>query len=370
MDDLEVFFCDLCSTSVPATDLASKEASKVGDKVVGACCLASLPARGDAGTTAAKQSAKSAEATSGGGGWFLAAFLMLLAVAGATLFLDWRFGNELEPLRSSMVSIQDEVDPLAARLVGVEKRLGNLLGPASIEPLRHGLDTMRDDLVGLESRVIESVRENAQRLRDLDTRLGALDAGQRDLLSRLSEVHGDLRRTYEQLQVVSERLMMASLSPVAAAGVGSHGGSPSGLPASQPPSPLSATELLPPHLLRFIEQLDDADDGERFVAVDELLESGDPRVFEFILPLAQDPDHFVRRLVCEGLKDHRSDASVDALLEALSDSESLVRHTAHASLRELTAQELPFDPDATPKRRASMERKWRDWWGKNRDSMF
>ena len=42
----EVFFCDLCNTSVPQQDLDTGAAARTHDKIVGACCLTEL--RGDA----------------------------------------------------------------------------------------------------------------------------------------------------------------------------------------------------------------------------------------------------------------------------------------------------------------------------------
>ena len=67
----------------------------------------------------------------------------------------------------------------------------------------------------------------------------------------------------------------------------------------------------------------------------------------------------------EGLKDFRRPEVVDVLLVALADPESLVRLTAHASLKAITGQRFDFD-DASQSSRSSSQRRWSEWWDKNR----
>ena len=77
----------------------------------------------------------------------------------------------------------------------------------------------------------------------------------------------------------------------------------------------------------------------------------------------------MRRLVLEGLADHRTIETVEALLAALVDAEGIVRHTAYESLRKVTGQNLPFDPDAGSDQLKAMQRRWRQWWDKNHDRL-
>ena len=121
-------------------------------------------------------------------------------------------------------------------------------------------------------------------------------------------------------------------------------------------------------LLKYVLQLHRAlADWER-EAVEELLSSGDPRVLDPVLPLASDADPFVRRLVLEGISEFRDRRVVDTLLVALADPEEIVRFTAHASLKRVTGQNLPFDPDASDSERSAMQRRWKKWWDENRDA--
>ena len=84
--------------------------------------------------------------------------------------------------------------------------------------------------------------------------------------------------------------------------------------------------------------------------------------------MTKDADPFVRRLTVEGLSDFRSAASVEALLTALADEEGIVRHAAYSSLRKLTGQSIAFDPDARKDDRRGAQKRWQDWWRKNKDT--
>ena len=53
--------------------------------------------------------------------------------------------------------------------------------------------------------------------------------------------------------------------------------------------------------------------------------------------------------------------SVPALIAGLSDQSSLVRLRAYGILREITRQNLPFDPRAEEVDRAKAIDAWRDW---------
>ena len=56
------------------------------------------------------------------------------------------------------------------------------------------------------------------------------------------------------------------------------------------------------------------------------------------------------------------------MLVSLGDQEPIVRHAAVGALRSLTGQNIAFDPDGRNDERRAAQRKWQDWWKKNRDS--
>ena len=115
-----------------------------------------------------------------------------------------------------------------------------------------------------------------------------------------------------------------------------------------------------------MKKLSATDPAVRFEAVDELLRSKNALVLPPLLPLARDPDSFVRRLTVEGLRDFKRPEVVEALLVALVDSDDNVRDTAWRSLKEVTGQKFPFETNATKDARARAVQRWQEWWEKNK----
>lgn len=361
MDDLKVYFCDLCNTSIPEQDIGEGRAKQLHGKTVGACCLGEL---GQAAPAAAAAKTAAPGAQSAGGGVVASTIVVLVAIAGATLFLDSRHADEAKVAQDAVTSVRDQIRPLSDQLLRLEQRMDTTLKGDALAPVQTRLEAVATEVGGIEARVVQAVRDNATRLRDLATQIGSLESGQRDHVARIAELQSEMRRTGERVDewiAAGARVAAPTIDPPADSGAGA---------GAVPTDAAGPGAGLPEHLQAFVAQLTDADDGERFEAVDELLQSGDARVYGHILPLAADPDPFVRRLVFEGLKDHRDPVSVDALIKALGDTESLVRYTAHASLKALTEQDFAFDPDAASGKRASMQRRWQEWWDKNRDTLF
>ena len=119
---------------------------------------------------------------------------------------------------------------------------------------------------------------------------------------------------------------------------------------------------LPAALAHQVTRLKDGDAGNRFEAVDQLIQSNNLKVLEHLVPMLKDSDAFVRRLTAEGLASFRDKRSVEGLLVAMADPESIVRHTAYTSLKKLTGQTIAFDPDGSAGARAQAQRRFKDWW--------
>lgn len=97
-----------------------------------------------------------------------------------------------------------------------------------------------------------------------------------------------------------------------------------------------------------------------------MLRSKNPAVVDRLLPLARDPDSFVRRLTVEGLRDWKTAPVVDALLAGLEDADENVRDTAWRSLKEVTGQKFPFETLATKDARGRAVQRWTEWWESNK----
>jgi HEAT repeat protein len=124
---------------------------------------------------------------------------------------------------------------------------------------------------------------------------------------------------------------------------------------------------LPAALAEQVRKLQSHDAAIRFEAVDELVRSKNAAVLPHLLPVANDPDPFVRRVTMDGLAGFRQPEAVDVLLSGLGDGDENVRDTAWRSLREVTGQKFAFDAFNPSKEvRARAQQRWQEWWDKNK----
>ncbi len=348
----EVLFCDLCSSSVPIQDLEQGKATRQAGKLIGGCCLSVL--RGQPAPAAPAATASPTPAAAGDGRWLPVAFLVLVGIAAATIFLESRMGEEVGLLR-------DE-------LVGLRQATGRQ--DEALRTLSESLDTAatRDQV----ATVVDRIEAGEKALQQLQA--GSQTAAERQLaeagdlrrkLDELGRAQPDYRPLFDSLQqqLRQQAVDLAELRALPRAVAEPR-------PAvATPPVPVTpAPEGLPPALAHQVQRLADPDPATRFEAVDELLRSKDPGVREHLLPLTKDADTFVRRLVVEGLGAFRHASCVEALLTSLADPEEIVRDTAWRSLKDLTGQKLPFEATASRDARARAQAKWVEWWEKNRGS--
>ncbi|MHC5062851.1 MAG: HEAT repeat domain-containing protein [Planctomycetota bacterium] len=342
-DELEVFFCDLCGTSVPATDLDRARAERMHGKIIGHCCLTDLRPNTNAGSTR--------------GALMAGVLVLMVAVASLGIFVDWRLTDDAQVRRGEASRVMDMLRGQDDRLGSVEAQLLEVPASGDLEDLQRGSENLRDGLINLDQSLARS--------------LDASDAK----LQVLMESMGELRRAIDlqsariaDMQEQSDQALRDLSGLLAQPGSLSMASGPEN--SSFPNSAAGRGGALPEELARHLPALRDSDAGTRFEAVDELLQSGDEAVYDHILPLAKDPDPFVRRLVLEGLAGDRDITAVDTLLLALGDEESLVRYTAIASLKKLTGQSFPFDAEASADQRSAMEKRWTQWWSKNKADFF
>jgi hypothetical protein len=356
--NLEVFFCDVCNSSVPAKDLETKAAVRVGERVIGRCCIASItppPAAGPVPAAAASTTPPGAPAA--GGSWAFSTVVVLIAVAGAAWFLDWRSGHEQATARQLVVDLGAQVQAQSQQIVELERRLQGLPARADLDALgtrieqsgdkdRQAIDALRDSLVRIE-RELEGVRKAASGSNVVDQmvaqRLDSIDGSVRALLADLAALKAQPR------------------APAA----------PSEAGMDRPPESAPATPEepgIPAEIAHLIARLADPEPENRFEAVDKLVQSRHKEARVPLLKMLKDSDPFVRRLTADGLQHFRHVESVDALLEALADPDSLIRHAAYTSLKGLTGQKLAFDADASRDERTTAQRRWQEWWRTARKS--
>ena len=130
-DNVEVYFCDLCNTSVPEVDLGAGEAVRHSGKIIGSCCRKTI-----------RKVDRPPASVAAGSGRSLAALgiALLAAVAAVAVFLDWRFATETNNLREDVAASQraalgDVVDRLGVieEQQGAQSGLGSAVGEARVD---------------------------------------------------------------------------------------------------------------------------------------------------------------------------------------------------------------------------------------------
>lgn len=342
--NLEVFFCDLCNASVPQRDLETGDARRVNEKVVGRCCLVPLREGAPAAASSANPS----------GSGVVVGTVLLAAIAGATVFLDWRFGEEQARVGAALVGTRDDIGKQSERLARLERLSSEVAGRADLERVVQGLGAL----------------ERARGAQE-ETNKNAIDAvveGSTAQIAKLSLAFTDavaMQRQQHETLHGELRALAADLAALKAAPRPEPRAEPAAPPAASPVEPAPAPNAdsgLPPELAHQVARLGDADAAIRFEAVDKLVQSKNAAVLPPLLKMTKDVDDFVRRLTVEGLAGFRHPDTVDALLVALADPVNIVRMTAYNSLKVLTGQKLAFDPEGSQTDRLAAQRRWQEWW--------
>ncbi len=347
-DAVEVAFCDLCGTSVPANDLQGGAAVRHQGKVVGSCCLPALRGGQPVGGSSVPSGGESRV--------FPVAVLLLVAIAAATLFLDlelsgadarWRQANE--QLQLAQRSDSEVLQTLGVHMDGAARRAD--------------LDSVQSKLQETLAALGQSLAEQAKVSDGLQREVASLRQEQRLLAGQSI----DYRPLFEEMRQRQTRLLeLTTALREAGGGAVVPAPSPAAAPTPEAAPSEPAGPTLPPALAEHAKKLKATDPAVRFEAVDELLRSKNQDVLQSLLPMAKDPDAYVRRLTVDGLRDWKRADVVEVLLAAMADAEENVRDTAYVSLKLVSGQKLPFEATATKDARARAIQRWTEWWDKNK----
>ncbi len=350
-NEVEVVFCDLCGASVPAVDLATQAAVPFSGKVVGACCLSALRASGQPGAGAAARSAASGE-----GRLLTVAVAMLAGLAAVAIYLDRKVADVDLAAQTNHEQVLQRLGAGGEVLQAVSMSLDGAARRSDIDGLSERLGVVEGGLIAAgeqDRQLLEQLRQGLANVQQQQQRRDAASIDYRPLFD-------DLRQQLQRQAVAIAELRTAATMPSVAEAAAPP-------PEVAVPDPAAAGGLSPA-LQALVAKLGSSDPALRFEAVDELVRSKEPAVLPHLLPLARDPDAFVRRLTVEVLREFKHADAVDALLVALGDGDENVRDTAWRSLRELTGQKLPFEATGSKDARARAQQRWQEWWDKNKDT--
>ncbi|MFT4511988.1 MAG: hypothetical protein ACI89X_000682 [Planctomycetota bacterium] len=280
------------------------------------------------------------------------AIVMMIAFAGGVMFLDSRLSRVEDALikASDAAAMRQKADSEALQALSV--KADGFAARADVA----AIGAKQTELAGTMATLS---KDAAQRQTVLEQEVGGLRTQVNETMAKIV----DYRPLFEDLRQRHTRAMAAiegMRSEVAAVPA-------SATPVTGPGPVVSAPAIdLPPELADQVRKLSHADPAVRFEAVDVLAESKNLKVLPYLLPLAKDPDAFVRRLTVEGLREFEKPEAVDALIAALRDEDENVCDTAWRSLRDLTGQKFKFEASASKEARGRAAQAWQDWWAKAR----
>lgn len=373
---MKIQFCDVCNESVPVADVDEGRAVLRNGRVVCARCEAAMSASAALGSIApAPQAAVElivapprvlhpppslvppAPRTASGAPLAVAlAIVALLAALGGGFFLFDRLERRTRELEDELARVGASIDE-RARLAS--SGLANEMRAAN-----EGFGEVRGSVGDLERRLDESAKERAAahdalraEVEQLSARMVAIDTVESALERHETELE-DLTRLGSTLRAELDGVSDRMDEPVAAAD-----------PAADPAAASAPGAADAPAWVSWLADLSSPDSGTRWQAVQSLGATGDPSVATHLLPMLGDSDIFVRMAAARILGELGAVDAIPGLIDALEDPEMSVREQAFVSLRKVSGQSLPFDPDGKDVDRAKRVKAWREWWDRARDEL-
>jgi len=383
-----VLFCDICNESVPQSDLDAGRARRLKGRVVCSVCERSMsgaepsPAGGSEpqaapiGTSASAASGPAVHAVPPpptadvhrprprrDSGALVGASLALLAVlvaVGVGLRLSWDIEESKEAYdRSLRTAIRDyRAEALSVRETTEALRLEN---ERFLATLRDELDAYARDLAAAQDRWMLENDQVMAELVDFDAELteikelvGLIERHDKEMIglqAKFATLLDDMTKHAARIAALEERPVVTIEPPI-----GGGAGAPQG-----------GDEREQPAWTKLLAGLDSPNADERWMAVDELGQTGDPAVADELVRMLQDEDTFVRMATARILGDLEAPAGIPALIGALEDDEAAVREAALVALQAICGRTFDFDPHAGPADRAKRVKAWRKWWDKEED---
>lgn len=381
-----VLFCDICNESVPQSDVDSGRARLLkGGRVVCSVCDRSMsapaseteptaaapgPAPTPAPSPAAAPPPRAAEVARHrprrDNGALVGASLALMAVlvaVGVGLRLSWDIEDSklayADALREAQLDYR--VNAQGVRRTVEELRRENR---DYLRSLQEALDDFGGDLAAADERWQRENRNLMAELVDVDSELtemkdliGLIERHDKEMIglqAKFAALLDDVTKHSVRIASLEERPVVTIQEPLAASGDAGSSGGPNGASA-------------PPAWTKLLVGLDSPNADERWMAVDELGQTGDPEVAGALVRMLQDEDTFVRMATARILGDLAAPVGIPALIGALEDAEPAVREASLVGLQAITGRTLDFDPHAGPADRAKRVKAWQKWWEKEQE---
>lgn len=183
------------------------------------------------------------------------------------------------------------------------------------------------------------------------------------------EVAALLRRVgllEEQVEVLAAEAVELRLDAVEArlAAETARRRTPAGADRAPPaPAPSGQHEA---ELARLLEELRSKSENPAFNAAIKLGKLKDQRASTALIEVLQaHSDFYVRMGAATALGDIHAEDAVPALIDALDETDVLVRTAAHDALERITQRKAEFRQEFSARERAASQAAWRAWWQEN-----
>ncbi|MFQ5504972.1 MAG: HEAT repeat domain-containing protein [Planctomycetota bacterium] len=356
-DAVDLKFCDLCGHSIPLRDLSNGTAREVADHVVGACCVSKLLD----GLRLPPQPVAVRAASSGIPGLY-AAMVLLITMFLIAYFLDFNAKRRNKILGERLTSTKGQIEAVQKQF----RQQAEVLSKLPTEQIRTRLSNIQASMSEWEDKVASiRIKDHGPALDDLRAKLTSLRKQFGEVLTRQTALETSINESFDRVErsvsklevsLMDHRRRMADRGAVEEGTSGGRADTPKPVPS------------LPEGLGSKVEQLSSSDPSIRWASVDSLIRSKDKKVVPYLLPMLKDTDTFVRRLTAVGLGNLGNASACASLVDALEDSEAIVRQAAYRSLVKLSGESYPFDGEASTSQRRTYVKRWRDWLKRRKGS--
>jgi hypothetical protein len=133
-------------------------------------------------------------------------------------------------------------------------------------------------------------------------------------------------------------------------------------------APAGAHDLDPALVKRIQELIEDLQrqrSRNRVQAERHLEAIGVPSI-PYLIPIAKSENELTRGAVMRLFASFGDQQVLDASIAALLDDSEAVRYAANKALKRITGEDFGYQSSASPRRRESAQRKWAEWWEKEK----
>ena len=371
-DEIQLHFCQRCGISIPEADIESERARAAPGGYVCVGCIYQKRDEEMVPTRTTGRAAPAAAAPRASTGNRILASVAMLYVVGVTTFLLFRELNpgpvevELPPIASArdIHSLSRKVDAIDEQTRGALAQL-----KSNDNQQKDDLSTVGRRIKGIETWLASEGEDTKRRHADLAraiTRIAEQTIG----------LDQDLKVVLEEVRGVGEQVRAGGGVPTGPTPV-----KPEDKPDPKPTRDKDPDPELTRQLNNFVRQLKDRkiDEQTRFNAAVQLGDLRDPRAVDpLIEALHKDSYDLVRRASAWSLGMLGKDAvrAIPHLIDQMKDKEEYVGYMCERALGEITKAVLgepvtfKFDPTMNAKQRRKVQKKWDEWWAKNKATLL